>query len=295
MLARTLVGTKAFGAMQWAWARLGLAAGPLAHGLAPGGLWLPQWPLLPEAWVAVLTNLLLPLSAGSTSKPELVSPRTSTQVVSTLSQDTFTLKSSCPVGPQQALKRRYPEEETQSKTTYSPPTERCRIEDGPAHSAEASKPSTSTQGAAQLVQGKCPIKTSSSPSRPRQAFKRGFPEEDNDSGMSNGPPAKRRRIDNGPTQSADESGPSPSRQAVAGPAEGTLEANSQAAQPRRPYRPPWIFHGSTTDNRSQPGPIRLRHVWRQQRREKKPYSRPENNSGTKRPPGRSPHQCHPSR
>uniref|UniRef100_A0A8U7NR83 Uncharacterized protein n=1 Tax=Corvus moneduloides TaxID=1196302 RepID=A0A8U7NR83_CORMO len=61
---------------------------------------------------------------------------------------------------------------------------------------------------------------------------------------------------------------------AAGLPEGTLAINSQAARPRRPYRPPWLFHGSTTDNRSQPGPIHMRHVWRQQRRAKKPYCRP---------------------
>lgn len=277
-------------------ARLGLAAGLLAHGLAPGGLWLPQWPLLPAGWVAVLMTLLLPLFAGSVGKPELVSPRTSKQIASTPSQGTYLLKSGCFIGPRQALKRRYPEEETKSQTTYSPPAKRRRIEDRPAHSAEASKPSTASHAASRLSQGKRPIKTSSSSSFPQQAFKRGYPEEDNDSGILYGPPTKRRRIDNGPAQSADDdSGPSTSRQTVAALAEVTLVAHSQAAQPRPPYRPPWIFHGSTTDNRSQPGPIRMRHNRRQQRWAKKPYSRPENKSRTNCQPPHKPHHPNPSK
>ncbi|KAL2302715.1 hypothetical protein Nmel_010161 [Mimus melanotis] len=211
---------------------------------------------------------------GSTVKPEIVSPKTSTQVLSTLSQGTLLLKSSCSISPRHALKRRHPEEETPSQTTYSPPAKRRRIEHGPAHSADTSEPSTSSQAASQLAQGNSPINTSSSSSCPRQAKKRGYPEQDNDSGIPDGPPAKRRRIDNGPAQSADDSGPSTSTQALLGLSEATSVAKTQAAQLQRPYRPPWIFHASTTDNRSQPGPIRMRHVWRQQRRARKPYSQP---------------------
>ncbi|RMC11282.1 hypothetical protein DUI87_11401 [Hirundo rustica rustica] len=224
---------------------------------------------------------------GSNGKPELVSPRTSTQAVATLSQDTFHRNRSCSLHPRQAMKRHYPEEETQPETTYSPPAKCCRIKDGPAHSAETTKPSASSQAASQLPQGKCPIKTSSCSSCPRQAFKRGYPEEENYSGVSYGPPKKRCRIDNGPAQSADESGPSTSRQVVSGLAGVTPATNSQAARPQHPYRPPWIFHGFTRDNRSQPGPIRMRHVWRQQQRAKKPYSRPGNNSRTNCQPAHS--------
>ncbi|XP_048167218.1 PHD finger protein 7-like [Corvus hawaiiensis] len=144
---------------------------------------------------------------GSTGKPELVSPSTSSQELSMPSQGVLLLNSSCFLRPRQALKRRYPEEEIPSRTTYSPPAKRRRIDDGPAHSANDSSPSTSLQAASRLP-------------------------------------------------------------------EGALAINSQAARPRRPYRPPWLFHRSTTDNRSQPGPIRMRHVWRQQHRAKKPYCRP---------------------
>ncbi|XP_023785769.1 PHD finger protein 7-like isoform X2 [Cyanistes caeruleus] len=84
--------------------------------------------------------------------------------------------------------------------------------------------------------------------------------------------------DSASTDNPDFASPSTSTQALSGLAEGTLAANTQPARPKRPYRPPWIFHGSTKDNRSQPGPIRMRHVWRQQRRAKTPYSRPTNNN-----------------
>ncbi|XP_053805549.1 PHD finger protein 7-like isoform X1 [Vidua chalybeata] len=212
---------------------------------------------------------------ASSGKSELVSPKTSSQELAALSQSTVLLKSSSSISPRQALKWHYAEEETPSWTMYSSPAKRRSVEDGPAHSADTCEPSTSSQAAAQLSQGEFPVKTSSSSSCPRQAFKRAYPEEDNDSGISHGPPAKRRRIDNGLAQSAHESGPSTSRQAVSGLSQGTLAANSQAARPRCPYRPPWIIHTSTMDNRSQPGPVRMRHVWRQQRRAKKPYSRPQ--------------------
>lgn len=202
VLARRLVGTKALGALHW--------------GQGPGWAFSTAWLQEGSGYHSSLSCLvacgatlmiLLPLFAGSTGKPELVSPSTSSQELSMLSQGVLLLKSSCFLRPRQALKRRYPEEEIPSRTTYSPP-------------------------------------------------------------------AKRRRIDDGPAHSADESSPSTSRQAVLRLPEGTLAVNSQAAQPRRPYRPPWLFHGSTTDNRSQPGPIRMRHIWRQQRRAKKPYCQP---------------------
>ncbi|CAN8215824.1 unnamed protein product [Coccothraustes coccothraustes] len=215
---------------------------------------------------------------GSIGKSELVGPKPSSTELLTLSQGTVLLKSTYSSSPQQALKQRNTEEEIESLPTHSPPAERSTIQDGPAHRADTCKPSTSNQAASQLSQCKCPAKTSSSSSCPRRACKRGCPEQGSDSAISYGPPAKRRRIDTGPAQSADESGPSTSRQAVPGLPEGTWAASGQAARPQHPYRPPWIFHGSTTDNRSQPGPIRMRHVWQQQRRAKKPYSRPQKHS-----------------
>ncbi|XP_032921902.1 PHD finger protein 7-like [Catharus ustulatus] len=88
--------------------------------------------------------------SGSTGKAELVSPTTSRQVLSALSQGSLLLRSSCSISPRQAVKRRYPEEEIPSRTTYRPPAKRRRMEDGPAHRAHTSKPSTSTKAPSQL-------------------------------------------------------------------------------------------------------------------------------------------------
>ena len=64
-------------------------------GLAPGGLWAPQWPLLPRGWVAVLLTFL-PLLTASSDNSELTSPSTARQVASGLSHPSLAYESSRP-------------------------------------------------------------------------------------------------------------------------------------------------------------------------------------------------------
>ncbi|XP_066059624.1 PHD finger protein 7-like [Chamaea fasciata] len=137
--------------------------------------------------------------------------------------------------PELTFKRAYPEEESDPGTSYGPPAKHRRIDNGPAHSAEACKPSTSRQAASQLSQGKCPIKSGSSSSCPRQAVKRAYPEEESDPGTSYGPPAKHRRIDNGPAHSAEACKPSTSRQAASQLSQGKcpIKSGSSSSCPRQ--------------------------------------------------------------
>ena len=69
--------------------------------LAPGRLWAPRWPLLPQGWVAVLLTLLPPLTASRDSS-ELASPSATSQAASGLSRSALAYESSRPSTIQQA-------------------------------------------------------------------------------------------------------------------------------------------------------------------------------------------------
>lgn len=151
-----------------------------------------------------------------------------------------------------------------------------RLNRMPLLRAEASSPRT----AAQEVTGLSLVSSSSSSSFPcqKQGLKRGHPEGATVPKTLEGPPAKRCRIVDVPAWSVETSSSSTASQVALRLSQDTQQSRRQAA----PYRPPWLFPGSVIDNRSQPGPIRMRHVWQQQRRAKKPYSRPINQSRTRR-------------
>lgn len=163
-----------------------------------------------------------------------------------------------------------------------------RLNRVPLLRAETSSPGTATQGvpglsqSVVLVSSSSTITTTSFPSQ-KQSLKRGHPEGATEPQTPKSPAAKRRRIDDVPAQSTETSSSSTTSQVALRLSQDTQSPSRQAA----PYRPPWLFPGSMKDRRSQPGPIRMRHVWRQQRLAKKPYGRPENQSRSRQasPPG----------
>lgn len=155
-----------------------------------------------------------------------------------------------------------------------------RLNRVPLLRAETSSPSTATQGVPGLLQGLVLGSSSSSSSSftcQKQILKRGHPEGVTEPQTPKSPAAKRRRTDDVPAQRAETSSSSTASQVALRLSQDTQSPSRQAA----PYRPPWLFPGSTKDSCSQPGPIRMRHIWRQQRRATKPYSRPENQSRTR--------------
>ncbi|XP_053797593.1 uncharacterized protein LOC128787454 [Vidua chalybeata] len=163
-----------------------------------------------------------------------------------------------------------------------------RLNRVPLLRAETSSLRTTTQEVSGLSQGVVPVSSSSkscsSPCR-KQALKRGHPQGAREPQAPESPLAKRRRMDDVPAQSAKTSSFSTSSQVASRLSQDSQSSRRQTA----PYRPPWLFL------HPQPGPIRMRHIWQQQRREKKPYSRPQNQSRTRGASVPGPRPPHPSK
>lgn len=167
-----------------------------------------------------------------------------------------------------------------------------RLNRVPLLCAETSSPSTATQEVPGLSQGMVLVKSSSSSNSslpcPKQGVKRRYPKEATEPQTPESPLAKRRRIDDVSAQRAKTCCSSATGQVASRLRQDAQSSRRQAA----PCRRLWLFPGPIMDLRSQPGPVRMRHTWRQQRRVKKPYSRPENQSRTRRasaPGARPPH------
>ncbi|CAN8209602.1 unnamed protein product [Coccothraustes coccothraustes] len=151
-----------------------------------------------------------------------------------------------------------------------------RLNRVPLLHAETSIPGTATQEVPRLSQAVVLVSSSSSsssrrcPSFPgrKRALKRGRPQRDVERRTPESPPAKRRRMDDVPAWNTESSS---SSQVASRLFQESQTPTSQAVL----YIPPWVLP------RSQPGPIRTKHIWRQQRREKTPYSRPENQGKTR--------------
>ncbi|XP_052662992.1 uncharacterized protein LOC128150670 [Harpia harpyja] len=161
----------------------------LGWALAPGRLWAPRWPLLPQGWVAVPLTFLPPLAA-SRDNSELASPSTTSQAASGLSHSSLGYESSrpstikqAPLGP--SCSSPVPESSScsshpgpdriryrsrlqrQAQKPYSQPGNHCRTSRVPAPSAESSAFGT----ASQLALGpscRSPALGGSSPSTDRQ-------------------------------------------------------------------------------------------------------------------------------
>ncbi|XP_027746768.1 PHD finger protein 7-like isoform X2 [Empidonax traillii] len=222
---------------------------------------------------------------GSTDNSELVKPGTSSQAASGLGHASSSLsRHPGPAQIQHGTQRPW-----QAQNSGSPTVKCPRINCVPPLSAETSSPSTSSQA---VSQNTLPINSSSCFPRPRQSLKRQRPEQDNGSWTPGSPPAKRRRMDEGPAQSAEGSRPSTSSWAP-WLYRGIWAANRAASQLLLLYRPSWLFPSSGRENHSRPGPVRMRHISRQRRRARKPYSLPRNHRRTRRAAARRAGPPHP--
>ncbi|XP_017664631.1 PREDICTED: G2/M phase-specific E3 ubiquitin-protein ligase-like isoform X2 [Lepidothrix coronata] len=212
---------------------------------------------------------------GSTDNSELVRPNTSSQAASGLCHASSSFsRHPGPAQIQQCTQRL-----RQAQNSGSPTVKCPRINRVPLLSAETSSLSTSSQAGSRLSQNTLPVCFPC----PRQGLKRQRQEQDNESWTPYSPPAKRRRISEEPAQSAPASGPSTSSQA-SWLYRSIWVANRAIAQLLPLYRPSWLFPSSVRENRSQLGPVRMRHISRRQRRARKPYSLPQNHRRTRRAP-----------
>ncbi|RMC13525.1 hypothetical protein DUI87_08601 [Hirundo rustica rustica] len=213
-------------------------------------------------------------------RAETGSPGTASRGLPGLSQAVVPVSSSGGGGSfpcqKQSLKGRHAEGAAEPHTSKSLVAKCRRAEDVSDLGTETGTPSTASRGLPGLSPGVVLVGSSggggsSSGGFPcqRQSLKRRYPEGAAEPRAPESPAAKRRRIQDVPAQSAETGHSCSARRGVLRLAQDTQAPSRQAA-------PLWLFPGSRTDNRSQPGPIPMRHVWRQQRRAKKPYSRPEN-------------------
>ncbi|RMC13531.1 hypothetical protein DUI87_08607 [Hirundo rustica rustica] len=214
-------------------------------------------------------------------RAETGSPGTASRGLPGLSQAVVPVSSSGGGGSfpcqKQSLKGRHAEGAAEPHTSKSLVAKCRRAEDVPDLGTETGTPSTASRGLPGLSPGVVLVGSSggegssSSGGFPcqRQSLKPRYPEGAAEPQAPESPAAKCRRIQDAPAQSAETGNSSSARRGVLRLAQDTQAPSRQAA-------PLWLFPGSRTDNRSQPGPIPMRHVWRQQRQAKKPYSRPEN-------------------
>ncbi|RMC13533.1 hypothetical protein DUI87_08609 [Hirundo rustica rustica] len=207
-------------------------------------------------------------------RAETGSPGTASRGLPGLSQAVVPVSSSSGGGSfpcqKQSLKGRHAEGAAEPHTSKSLVAKCRRAEDVPDLGTETGTPSTASRGLPGLSPGVVLVGSSggggsSSGGFPcqRQCLKPRYPEGAAEPQAPESPAAKRRRIQDVPAQSAETGNSSSARRGVLRLAQDTQARSRQAA-------PLWLFPGSRTDNRSQPGPIPMRHVWRQQRQAKSP-------------------------